>query len=112
MADSSEEAAKKQLAADREAQEKRVADADERQKGTPTPTQEENDLAKLGLSVQDKEDDGSGPERRPGESRGDAESRVKREGSAIEKKEQKPGTQQTPGGTYQTRATTPKPQEK
>ena len=27
----------------------------------PTPTQEENDLAKLGVVVEDKEDDKSGP---------------------------------------------------
>ena len=27
----------------------------------PTPTQEENDLAKLGIQVDEKEDDGSGP---------------------------------------------------
>jgi hypothetical protein len=27
----------------------------------PTPTQEENDLAKLGIAVDDKQDDGSGP---------------------------------------------------
>jgi hypothetical protein len=27
----------------------------------PTPTQEENDLAKLGVMVDEKEDDGSGP---------------------------------------------------
>lgn len=31
---------------------------------TPTPTQEENDRAKLGiLDIDDKEDDGSGPDR-------------------------------------------------
>jgi hypothetical protein len=29
---------------------------------TPTPTQEENDLAKLGVVVDPKADDGSGPE--------------------------------------------------
>ena len=27
----------------------------------PTPTQEENDLAQLGIQVDEKEDDGSGP---------------------------------------------------
>lgn len=27
----------------------------------PTPTQEENDLARLGITVDDKQDDGSGP---------------------------------------------------
>lgn len=27
----------------------------------PTPTQEENDLARLGIHVEDKQDDGSGP---------------------------------------------------
>jgi hypothetical protein len=31
----------------------------------PTPTQEENDLARLGHPVMDKEDDGSGPDRVP-----------------------------------------------
>ena len=37
-----------------EAAMKRVADA------RPTPTQEENDLARLGIHVEKKEDDGSG----------------------------------------------------
>lgn len=35
---------------------------DRRNNSRPTPTQHENDLAKLGHSVDEKEDDGSGPE--------------------------------------------------
>jgi hypothetical protein len=56
------EAAKKQLAADRELTEKSRAEFMERMKGKPTPTQEENDLAALGHTFTDHEDDGSGPD--------------------------------------------------
>ena len=69
------ENAKKQLA---EAQEARK-EQDEARKALegskPTPTQEENDLAKLGVPITEHEDDGSGPEktvitaRYPGETR-------------------------------------------
>jgi hypothetical protein len=63
MADSQvTEAAKKQLAADREASEKSRHEFAERMKGKPTPTQEENDMAMLGAPVFEKEDDGSGPD--------------------------------------------------
>jgi hypothetical protein len=93
------EDAKKKLAEDREAQAKRIADADERQKGKPTPTQEENDLAKMGVNVAEKEDDGSGPERLPGETREAAEARVK-----TTTKESKPAATTS---TYQTRQTKP-----
>jgi len=62
MADEQQEAAKKQLAADREASERSRAEFAERMKGKPTPTQEENDLAALGSPVFEKEDDGSGPD--------------------------------------------------
>jgi hypothetical protein len=51
------EAAKKQLAEDREARAKAQA---EQRKGKPTPTQEENDLTALGVPVTEHEDDGSG----------------------------------------------------
>jgi len=60
--DPATEAAKKQLAADREASEKSREQFLERMKGKPTPTQEENDLAVLGAPVFEKEDDGSGPD--------------------------------------------------
>jgi hypothetical protein len=60
--DPAQEAAKKQLAADREASERSRAEFAERMKGKPTPTQEENDLAVLGAPVFEKEDDGSGPD--------------------------------------------------
>jgi hypothetical protein len=56
------EAARKQLAVDREALEKSRQQYGERMKGKPTPTQEENDLAMLGAPVFEKEDDGSGPD--------------------------------------------------
>lgn len=62
MVDEAQEAAKKQLAADREVSEKSRAEFAERMKGKPTPTQEENDLAILGSPVIEKEDDGSGPD--------------------------------------------------
>lgn len=56
------EAAKRQLAVEREATEKSRAEYAERAKGKPTPTQEENDLAVLGAHIAEHEDDGSGPD--------------------------------------------------
>ena len=57
------EAAKKQAAENRAAREK----AQEHYNSTigksrPTPTQEENDMAKLGAHLESHEDDGSGPD--------------------------------------------------
>lgn len=50
------------LQAAREATDKANAEAMERMDScAPTPTQEENDLARLGLPVEEKQDDGSGP---------------------------------------------------
>lgn len=47
----------------REERAKATADAVKRMESTqPTPTQEENDLAKIGIVVDEKEDDGSGPD--------------------------------------------------
>jgi hypothetical protein len=60
--DHATEAAKRQLAADREASDKSREQFLERMKGKPTPTQEENDMAVLGAPVFEKEDDGSGPD--------------------------------------------------
>ena len=57
------EAARRQLALDKEAREKTAAEYAERMKGKPTPTQEENDLAALGAHVHEKEHDGSPHER-------------------------------------------------
>jgi hypothetical protein len=45
----------------REERAKATAEAVKRMESTqPTPTQEENDLAKIGIAVDEKEDDGSG----------------------------------------------------
>jgi hypothetical protein len=45
----------------REERAKATAEAIKRMESTqPTPTQEENDLAKIGIAVDEKEDDGSG----------------------------------------------------
>lgn len=60
----------------------------------PTPTQEENDLAALGVHVDPKEDDGSGPE---------PEFRVVR----TKQSEAKPS-----GGGYTTKAAAPAPAHK
>jgi hypothetical protein len=56
------EAAAKQLAEDRKATEKSRQDFVERTKGRPTPTQEENDLARLGAHFHEHEPDGSDPD--------------------------------------------------
>jgi hypothetical protein len=63
MADQAEAAARKQATETRAEVDKRTKETMERMaKSKPTPTQEENDLAKLGVHVPDKEDDGSGPD--------------------------------------------------
>lgn len=59
-------------------------------KSHPTPTQEENDLAALGASVEHKEDDGSGPDPH----------------LATRQAEARPGSG---AGSYQTRASSPTP---
>jgi hypothetical protein len=56
-----QEAARKAMQEQREERAKLTAEAVNRMESTqPTPTQEENDLAKLGIAVDEKEDDGSG----------------------------------------------------
>jgi len=53
--------AAKILQEQREARAKAMAEPVKRMESTqPTPTQEENDLARLGMHVDEKEDDGSG----------------------------------------------------
>ena len=55
------EEAKKTLEEQRQERAEATAEAVKRMESTqPTPTQEENDLAKLGVAVEEKEDDGSG----------------------------------------------------
>jgi hypothetical protein len=102
MADQ-EAAAKKAVEDSAAAQARMVADAEERQNSQPTPTQEENDLAKSGAHVMEKEDDGSGPDRLAGESKEDAKKRA--DVAASKSKEAKPAPQ---SGGYQTRASAPK----
>jgi hypothetical protein len=55
-----EEAAKKHLAEQRKAREEAQASAPP--EGKPTPTQEEIDMARLGVHITEHEDDGSGPD--------------------------------------------------
>jgi hypothetical protein len=51
----------KAMQAQREERAKVTAEAVKRMESSqPTPTQEENDLAKIGIAVDEKEDDGSG----------------------------------------------------
>ena len=53
--------ARKAVQEQREERAKHTAEAVKRMESTqPTPTQEENDLAKVGVVVDEKEDDGSG----------------------------------------------------
>ena len=54
-------AAKEEIQKEREQRAKNIAEFEKRQ-GKPTPTQEENDLAALGVHIETHEDDGSGPE--------------------------------------------------
>jgi len=66
--DDARQAADKRLDEEAKARHEANVEAGRRQaEGKPTPTQRENDLAKLGLLDHDeKEDDGSGPEIMPG----------------------------------------------
>lgn len=63
--------ANKMLDDQQKAREDINADREQREANMkPTPTQRENDLAKLGLlDIDDKEDDGSGPEQLPNQPR-------------------------------------------
>jgi|SRR5215831_6108885 len=62
MTEQQNEAAKKALAEEREVSDQTRKEAEERlSKGKPTPTQEENDLTRLGAHITEHEDDGSGP---------------------------------------------------
>jgi hypothetical protein len=87
-----DERIKRELQEGEERKAKAVAEATERQKGKPTPTQQEADRAALGEHILQHEDDGSGPdptaETRPAERR------------------QAAATGQRAG--YQTRQTTPR----
>ena len=83
-----ETAAKEELAKSNEAKAKSVADASH--PSTPTPTQEENDLAALGVHTDEHADDGSGPSPE----------------MAMTKTRQSEPSKQT-GGGYQTRAAAP-----
>jgi hypothetical protein len=56
------EVAKQQLAEEQKATEQSRKDFAERTKGKPTPTQEENDLARLGAHFHEHEPDGSDPD--------------------------------------------------
>jgi hypothetical protein len=62
MADAQEQARKEQLDHNRKLTEDSRKEAAERLRGKPTPTQEENDRAKLGEHIAQHEDDGSGPD--------------------------------------------------
>ena len=56
------EAARKRLDEERAVRDKSMQEYSERMRGKPTPTQEENDLAALGATFLEHEDDGSGPD--------------------------------------------------
>ena len=90
MAEDQNEAAKKRLADAKEVQEKTHREYEEKSKGKPTPTQEENDRAAMGEHVVEKEPDGS-PEEGP------------TAGTQTRQSEARPGS----GGDYQTRASKP-----
>jgi hypothetical protein len=99
MADATAQA-KEQLAKSNEAKAKSVEDV-YAHGGTPTPTQEENDLAALGFTTDEHADDGSGPS---------PEFKMVNTARTKQSEASKPS-----GGGYQTRAAapakeTPKPQ--
>lgn len=59
MAEELSEAAKQELAAGKEARERSFKEFTEKTQGKPTPTQDENDRAKLGEHITEHEPDGS-----------------------------------------------------
>ncbi|HEV8466110.1 MAG TPA: hypothetical protein VGQ63_14040 [Pseudolabrys sp.] len=83
---------KKKLADEREARGKTAGTKEGVAASTPTPTQEENDLAASGVPVTEHEDDGSGPD--PGV-------------TATKQSEAKPQQATAQRGGYQTRTATP-----
>ena len=89
-------AAKETLAKQNEERKKANEEAETRMASSrPTPTQEENDLARLGAPPEQKEDDGSGPE---------PKWVLTRQVEATTTPAQK--------GSYQTRSSTPPPPTK
>jgi hypothetical protein len=89
-----EEAARKTLADSKEARAKSEGERAAMAKGKPTPTQDENDMAKLGAGVNAKEDDGSGPDR------AQEEMRKRNEEAAAKRREVQA---EKPSAGYQTR---------
>lgn len=76
MAEQTPTTAKDQLAKDKEVRQRIVDETTGKTEDVkPTPTQEENDRARMGEDVVNKEDDGSGPEVNPlAAKRGEAKS--------------------------------------
>jgi hypothetical protein len=105
---------RKQLEASNQESELSRQDANERLKGKPTPTQEENDLAALGAHVQEKEHDGSAEDpnlralRERDERRGQQRQQLHTTQSSPETRamESRPGQGQ-PRGDYATRTQRP-----
>lgn len=96
------EAAKRQLAVEREATEKSRAEYAERAKGKPTPTQEENDIAMLGGHIAEHEDDGSGPDPHNKALQGSKQSEAQKPSGDYATRQSKPAAappRSTPGGT-------------
>jgi len=92
-----EQLAKDQLAKDKEARQRIVDETTAKTEGVkPTPTQEENDRARMGEDVAVKEDDGSGPEVTPLAAKQQAQKGDK-------------GETEKPAGSYPTRQQTAKP---
>jgi hypothetical protein len=96
MTDEQKDAAKKVIAENKERREESQKQAAELEKSKPTPTQEENDLAALGVYVGEKEDDGSGPDPNVAD--------VKHDTKTRQSEAHRPS-----GGGYQTRQTQPQP---
>ena len=94
------ENAKKVIAEQRQAREQRMAEAPEG--GKPTPTQEENDLAAMGVHIPEHEPDGS-PEQETAYIYPD---QLRRDPQHKQGEAKKPSQQ---GGQYQTRQAQPAP---
>lgn len=92
------ETAKKQLEIDQKARERSTAEYNYRMRGKPTPTQEENDLAMLGVHIIEHEDDGSGPDtfRGPGGAPPpEVDPEARRRSLEAERSSSRPATYQT-----------------
>lgn len=101
------EAAKKTIADSKEARAKSDEQREKLSKSTPTPSQDENDLAAVGAHVHEKADDGSGPDPEVVKAQ-ERDKEIKKQREARRESRQSEADKPS-GGGYQTRQSTARP---